>query len=280
MHEMVLSVVLHPFSELVNAGMMRYLVESGPKRDAINQVKQKYHRLLEGVQRQTHSERKTEPLVREVIAGLKVWFKVAGFNEQYPTKNLRGYKRAVDRLSNGLTQNQERWGAVFGWLFTRGLGKVVRRKDYQELSGEWLEEWLLVRRLAAALEGMGYSPENVWQGTELVKILLRYPLAEECIEKKPVELVESWFSDHQLQTWLQVNRFQDVLWFNKEAFEEWLWWALAMSTFTICSDKRFSPEEVPKQFMSVARKLEKVRKAVKGSDYQVDKLLSLLGSVK
>ena len=40
------------------------------------------------------------------------------------------------------------------------------------------------------------------------------------------QILSSILSDSDALNYLGVNRYQDVLWFNKEAFEDLMWWLI------------------------------------------------------
>ena len=45
-----------------------------------------------------------------------------------------------------------------------------------------------------------------------------------CEPPETADLLESWLKDEELRRFLEVHRFDGVVWFRKEAFEDFLWW--------------------------------------------------------
>jgi hypothetical protein len=84
------------------------------------------------------------------------------------------------------------------------------------------------------------------------------------------EVLSSLFRDTDVQRALQVNRYQGVLWFNKEAFQQLLWWMFVIAT-VICSAQ--SPEGPSPGILTSWETVRKLQQASEASGYQVDKLL-------
>jgi len=82
--------------------------------------------------------------------------------------------------------------------------------------------------------------------------------------------------DSELRDFLQVNRYRDLLWFNKEAFNELLQWLLAMAVLdairTSGKDKKVLCKELERRYKIV----RKFQTAEKKSEYQLEKLLAAL----
>jgi len=83
-------------------------------------------------------------------------------------------------------------------------------------------------------------------------------------------MLSSLFQDIDVQRALLVNRHQEILWFNKEAFEQLLWWMFVTTTLAYRStaNKRAAAEIL--NCWEMIRALQQVSEA---SGYQVEKLL-------
>jgi hypothetical protein len=86
-------------------------------------------------------------------------------------------------------------------------------------------------------------------------------------------VLESWLKDDEVQQFLQVNRYRGVLWFNKEAFEQLLWWMLVVAVVTISADPLRSTAEVSQEIVTAYDIVRKLQQAEEESGYQVEKLL-------
>ena len=87
------------------------------------------------------------------------------------------------------------------------------------------------------------------------------------------QVLDSLLKDGEVQQFLQVNRHNDILWFNKEAFDELLWWLMLIAAMEISSDFLRPAIEVVKDLESCYAMIQTFQEAEKKSDYQAEKLL-------
>ena len=73
-----------------------------------------------------------------------------------------------------------------------------------------------------------------------------------------------------------MNRYNDILWFNKESFDELQWWLLLVASVQIDSDTQKSATGVVKEIEDCYAILQRWQDAEKRSGYQVEKLLEAL----
>jgi hypothetical protein len=77
---------------------------------------------------------------------------------------------------------------------------------------------------------------------------------------------------------LQINRYQGVLWFNHESFDQLLGWMLIIAAIAIVAepeeaDGRVDPREVPRRIVDIYKSLQQLQEAEARSGYQVEKVL-------
>jgi hypothetical protein len=66
-----------------------------------------------------------------------------------------------------------------------------------------------------------------WRAVSLVKILTAqhdWCRIAETGPESAYRVLQTWLKDEEVHRYLGVNRYQDILWFNKESFDELLWW--------------------------------------------------------
>ena len=88
------------------------------------------------------------------------------------------------------------------------------------------------------------------------------------------QLIEALLSDNEVRQLLRVNRYQDVLWFDKRAFERLLWWMLVVAVISIRADATRTPTEAATAIDQAYRTVTQLRAAAEASGYQVEKLLA------
>jgi hypothetical protein len=93
-------------------------------------------------------------------------------------------------------------------------------------------------------------------------------------QKQSYATLELLFKDEDLRRFLQMNQYQDTWWFNKEAFDEMLWWLMMVAALTIGSDPLRPVHEVIEELERCYSMIRKWQQAEEKSEYQVEKLLS------
>jgi hypothetical protein len=84
------------------------------------------------------------------------------------------------------------------------------------------------------------------------------------------------FKDSEAQQFLGVNQYNNIWWFNKEAFEEMLWWLMMAAALTIGSDPLRPVNAVLEELAGCYSIILTWQKAEEQSEYKVEKLLELL----
>jgi len=156
------------------------------------------------------------------------------------------------------------------------VGKVVREEDFAELSRSWMDEWLLGKLIARALQDLGLDEEAAWWAVGTVKMLINHQQwwqADAEKESDAYQVLTTWLRDGEVQQFMQVNRYHGVLWFNEEAFGKLLGWMLTAAVVEISADAERTAEEVAEQVMACYEVIEVLQEAEKASEYQVVKLM-------
>jgi hypothetical protein len=85
-------------------------------------------------------------------------------------------------------------------------------------------------------------------------------------------LLAAWLHDPELQQLIQVNRCRGVLWFNKEAFEQLLWWALVTESAGASARSARGGTGASQDILGAYRTVRELQQAAKESGYQLEAL--------
>jgi hypothetical protein len=185
-------------------------------------------------------------------------------------------------IQTGLGDDLPIWSRVFGWAFVHALGKLEDMADYDEQSRSWIDEWLLGRIIARALQEVGLDETAAARAVVIIKRLTSHQhwfAAQDTAGAH--ETLEALLRDSEMQQLLGINRYQGVLWFNKQSFERLLWWLLLLAAVMISADAARAPSEVTEEIAACYTSTRRMRAAAAESGYQVEKLLAVAqGSVK
>jgi glycosidase len=161
------------------------------------------------------------------------------------------------------------WGGLFGWIFVHALGDLTGKVHGAERSRSWIDEWLLGRILNSALNEIEVNGQDATQILAGIRLMTLY---RDLFDGSPVEradrILAIFLADADAQELMRINRYQNILWFDKAGFERLLRWLL----FVPMTRTSAEPQTVQVRQKTVAQ-LAAARVA---SGYQVEKLRSAI----
>jgi hypothetical protein len=175
-----------------------------------------------------------------------------------------------------LGKDEQTWGALLAWLFTHPLGKLVTDTDYAGQSRSWVDEWLLRKIIVGTLQSIGADEASAARGVLLVNALITQQdcLKAQAGEAKPAyRVLEAWLKDDDVRGFLQVNRYQNALWYNKEALDQLLYLALLAAVLDATSQEG-EPSAATADFGDAYKIVSELQRAQAASEYRVEKLLA------
>lgn len=287
LREVLLQPIHQAFKELVNALSFRQLMagrEPAPleKREAalfLDEVEQKVVRLLREIKQFTVAAGDEEPIAHEIRHKLEAILSLPILEERLLLQDAgmgRTGQAAFRTVRDHLDDDPAAWGTLLGWLFTHALGKVTAKEDWQQQSRSWLDEWQLGKILTGVFSDLALDEAAAWRAVSMVKILINHqrwfrikaPRAE-----RAYQVLLSWLRDHEVQQYIQVNRYRGVLWFNKESFDQLLRWMMTLAVVEISAATDRPAEEIGREIRASYRVVKRIRQAQLRSEYQVLKLL-------
>ncbi len=292
LQELMLRPVLEPYRELVNADLFVQLSEAGasPDQTLLDEVEQKAVSLLLAIKQITGGPGDETVVAADIRRKLEILQGLPLQGIPWPEPRPAKLDAAAEYLRDAWGADAGSWGTALGWLFTHVLGRMVSEADFAEQSRSWIDEWLLGKTLTATLEDLppGLDEFKARQAVALIKVLTARQCWFETLAptgtkagagpSRALPLLESWLRDDEVQQWLQVNRYQDVLWFNKEAFERLLWWSLWVAVVDLTADPTVKPAEAARQVVAAYDVIRKLLRAAQSSGYRVENLLEAVAS--
>ena len=287
--ELLLQPVHSAFAALVNADMLRRISafptgagmsDAAARAGLLDEVGARLSNLLTEVQRYAGDHADAGHVVRRVQGELAAILRLTGTPQLATLPDLPPRAALHDYLRACLPQDDWDWAVLIGWLFTHALGQVTQLHGAEQRSRSWLDEWLLGKWIANMLQReLGASEAAAWRAVTLIKGLIVHqgwprrsdmagtPAASP--QLRAYRLLQSLLSDEALQQFLQVNRYQGILWFNKESFEELLGWLFVLAVIEVSAASEPNCAQVDAAYETVLALL----RAQEASAYQVERLL-------
>jgi hypothetical protein len=284
--EMLLKPLLDTVKELVNSEMYRRLMEARIKQpqaqldqNLMEEIEKKMIDLLRVVQQFIGGRGVERVVAQEIRHQLETILYLPIITSRYPRLQPKGVKAAAEYLNKKLTDSPYIWATLFSWLFVHALGKVVHPRDFAGESLTWMDEWGFGKTILSALRDLGLDEAAAWNSLTVVKLLTGH---QRWFEAKPSDqnqahaLLKSLLKDREVRQFLQVNQYNDIWWFNKEAFEEMLWWLMLIASIEIGSDPLCPVNDVIEELERCYSMIQEWQQAEERSEYQIEKLLSAL----
>lgn len=92
-------------------------------------------------------------------------------------------------------------------------------------------------------------------------------------EQSLSSIVKQLISLPYIRQYLQINSYEEKLWFNKESFAELLWWLKTIAIVNEGGKSGLSASSLVETSIAVDQVLRKVKKAVDRSEYRIEKLM-------
>jgi hypothetical protein len=138
---------------------------------------------------------------------------------------------------------------------------------------------MLGKTILGVLRSLGLEEDAAERSMTVIKMLTSQQRWFEVTflgQKQSYAILELLFKDEDLRRFLHVNQYQGAWWFNKEAFEEMLWWLMMVAALTIGSDPLRPVHGVIEELERCYLMIQDWQQAEEKSGYQVEKLLSAL----
>jgi glycosidase len=290
--ETLMQPIRQRFTALVNADMLRRVLDARVTQadqqidvQVGQEIEQKTIDLLREIMRFTGGTRSETEVSYVVQQRLAAVLQLPVLDSRFPQLASWHDKWDIQHLLSNLDDDPFVWGSLFGWLFVHPLGQIVDQPDGIQRSRSWIDEWVLGKIIAGVLvQVFGMSEATGWQAVTVIKILTTHqgwyrnadrtdPAGAD--KTLPSCLLQSLLEDGDVQQFLQVNRYQGTLWFNKEAFDQLLWWLQLLAVVEISADPLRPPDSAAQEIKACGSILRDLQRAGDQSGYQVEKLLEV-----
>ncbi|MFU8772689.1 MAG: alpha-amylase family glycosyl hydrolase, partial [Anaerolineales bacterium] len=297
LRELILQPILVPFQALINPHLIKRLMHSFGKNFEdqddhcmLDEIEESYIQLLNGVAEVIEKkvdETKIFNVTNEVKVLIEAICNIAQMEIPPINQKNENYSRAVIKLKEHLGDDPKNWMTLLSWIYIFPLGRLVDETQSLERSRSWIDEFLFGRVIASSVQNFGRDEGGSWQAVQIIKFLIshaRWPYRLGLTGRKDAKqelinlrsLLQEWLSDVDIQGFLRINRYQGILWFNKESFHDFLSWMLISGCLLVMNDSDISDNELDGILNEVFELIERLLNASDVSGYQVEGLLEAL----
>jgi glycosidase len=276
LQELVYKPLIRSFKEIVNEVVFeRIITNKKVDPDLISEIRGKLSVLLKVVNKYSSGSGDEKQVREEIINKLIAVYDLKSDESLIDSIDYEKKGELSEHLKKSLPETSFGWGVTLSWVFVHLLGKINTPKDYEFQSRSWIDEWPLGRIIEWTLKNLkSNETENAGESIVLIKLLTSHQNWQSFAKSKdqnPLAIMRIFLSDPEVQQYLRINRFQNVLWFNKEAFDELVRWLYIIALIDSLSKKEISGEiilifEITQTWLKAAEK----------SGFQIENLLEQL----
>ncbi|MDX9975974.1 MAG: alpha-amylase family glycosyl hydrolase, partial [FCB group bacterium] len=188
-----------------------------------------------------------------------------------PTEYLLSHMPAAD------TEPIWFWRIPVTWAVLDSIHRVALKWDYDARSAFCIDDWDLLPAVRTSFNQLGYDWQAAHLGAQLVRILVNYRDILEPMTGNPrLSRIQRLMDDPGARDFLQVNRHEDILWFNQEQLEALVYWTLLVSVVLLLGDPTISEETRNAQVFVRYQRAQEILDAAEEAKYRVDTFLELL----
>ena len=148
---------------------------------------------------------------------------------------LAGYPGYIQR---GLEMRTEAAAVFAAWCCTERMGEALGERGGGEfsssLSRSLIDEWHLAAALRDIFTGSGLKPGKADYAVSLVKLLTAERDWHRGLEPGTADsFLRRLLHQEEIQRFLEINRYNGILWFSKDRFEDLLWWFFCIAAVNL-----------------------------------------------
>jgi glycosidase len=185
---------------------------------------------------------------------------------------------SADRLCLGLS-DPSAWLVVLGRLVVEAVGRVADPDGSRAVSAR--DELGLRPVLADVFHDLGQDAATAARLAQTVSVAGRLPLPRSVAHLPPLDrapaLARAIEADEAVRAYIGVNLWQGVSWFNRESYEQLLWWMLAFDALETTAVRSVGKAERAVRLAEADRLTVVLAQAGEAAGYQLDKLESAAG---
>jgi len=190
--------------------------------------------------------------------------------------NKKG-KPAVGRFMDEIVSDKYLFGAVmFAWTLTRDLGELYGKKASSLQGMQLFDELKLGREIENAFRDAGLPGHEAWLAVRLVRVLIlhqnwRHALTP--VESRNVDIITDLLKSTEIRTFLGVNVYQGVEYFNKEAFGSLVKYLFMVGILDLLEGSDPAADAILKELDILYEMILTWQHGEELSEYEIDKFL-------
>lgn len=287
LREIHLKPLHYHFNAVLNKNMVEQLLSAqdikAHRSEFLKAFEQKYLELLREGKKYASENGNENPIATSVSKKLEAALQLPNLKKLYPLPKSRKYKWAIDFLKKDNDFDFSFWSPLFSWITIHEIGCLFADKEFKYRSRSLIDEWLIGKLIYHLLKQCGIDDPRAHQSIAIIKLLTAHQdwiSIDTPKSHREYHLLHNLLSNREVQAFLQVNRYQNIVYYNKEAFETLAWWLYVISVIDAIASSKRKKEAIAREIADRHGIIRKWLKASEESEFQVEKLLEVLKGKK
>ena len=275
LHEVIYQPLLESFKKIANINNFKNLLKAQKTELIIEGITKILNPFLLEVKKYSASDKDVTKIEKEILSKLIATLQLhKGLTSLDISTNLKKI------LANILPKSEFEWGIVFSWLFIHQLGRVISEKNYELKSISLFDEWRLSKYIGKTLNELSLNEDEKKQEVgSIIKLMVslqNWSNSVDFSEKNYYAIFQSFFRDPEIQIYLKVNRYHNLLWYSAEKFANFTRWIWLTAVIDRITNKK---DIISKELNELLDYYQGIEEIAKNSKYQVNKFLEDLQNI-
>ena len=284
--EIALGPVLQPLGQIVNADNLRKLTTLSPDSLTVEEFESLLQQNLDLAASARMGTRGTgslpdcgqgEDSLADLEKQLRLILDLENFSKNTGLSVSKLTPLFTQALSPAELEDPRRKFVLLIWAFIANLAGSSADADCRARSRQVLDEEPTIRLITNTLSQLGFGDYEAWKACQAVRwMVINTAWMSDIQMLEPAALFEKWLQDEQLRDYIEVNEYNQVLWFNQEKFESMLWYMRVASVIWYASQPEVTTVELLEKNILAETIFSRLQVGLTASEYQLGKLLAAI----
>ena len=265
--------ILQPLRDFLGTELVNQILDhSSISTQNWESIQPKLEIFLKASTKITQTNKNIEELQKQIIRSFRALVNYPLLEKSFTATGLHSIRKILGNSADLESQSPIRRLVTLAIIL---FGKLAYSTDQIETDFYWIEEWKLDQPFIDKLRSMRISEQEIKNQSQLLRVMI--PLQnwyKKNGQQKVVDLLRSWLSNPLVQTYLKINRFENILWYDHQAFQDFLWWLEFLPILNQSAEEDANLTSIGETVLGVHQLIAQIRKLDEKSECQVEKLLS------
>ena len=269
LHELVHQPLHESFKKVFNSNSLKDFLNFEKARKEAELIYINLDAFLLEVKKYSTSQKDYTDIKKDIVLKIEVVLKL-----KHKLKELKIPDEYKGIFINLLPISEVEWSILLSYLIVHQMGRFESSHNYKLLSRSLFDEWRLFKYINSTLNEMSKDKkEKKLEMHSILKLMIGLQGWSNSVIKGETDLYsvfQLFFSDPDVQQFLKVNRYQQLLWYNAELFDNFIKWMWLIAIIEILIKPMGEANEDLKKLLDYYVIIKKVSKI---TNFQVVKFL-------